>query len=842
LDVNDAHVKLYGYSREELMGGMIAPDLSADYETSLESVRQIATGRTIFVPLRYHKKKDGTVFPVEIVGGSYLFKGRRVMFAMVRDIGERQRAEEALRESETKFRSYIQSAPLAIFVAERDGRVADFNPAARDLLGYDAATLSKMHILDLHPEEDNEDISRKFATLLSEGHLETECRMKKSDGQPIWVSLHAVMITDQFSLAYCQDITERKRSEEALKQSERNYREIFNSAKDSIFIHDAATGTILDVNESMLQLYGLSREEALGLPPDECSLGESPYSALEARQWIVKAVTEGPQVFEWHARKKSGELFWVEVALKSANISGRDRVLAIVRDLTDRKLMDAERTLLATAVQQAEENVLVTDERRTIIYINPAFERSSGYRSEELKGQKLRVLRSAQHDEIFYRKMQETLDRGEVWIGVIINKAKDGSDFEIEGTISPIRDASGAITHYVAAGRNMSRLRRLERELHQAQKMESIGRLAGGVAHDFNNMLGIILGHAEMALDEFEPGQPIFSDLREIQKAAKRSADLTRQLLAFARKQTVAPKVLDLNESVEGMLKMLRRLIGEDIDLAWMPGKNLWPVKVDHSQLDQMLANLCVNARDAIVGVGKITIETANATLDESHCIDNPEFVPGEFVLMTVRDNGCGMDEDILENIFEPFFTTKELGKGTGLGLAVIYGIVKQNNGFIDVRSEQDRGTTFRIYLPRADISKPEANSLVRLEKDLKGTETVLLVEDEKSMLALAKTVLERSGYAVLAAADPLEALDLAKNHSGRIHLLITDVIMPGMNGKELAERLGDFKTGFRCIFMSGYTDDVIARHGVIDERVHFLQKPFSVKSLAEKVRKALDE
>ncbi|NCA83365.1 MAG: transporter substrate-binding domain-containing protein [Opitutae bacterium] len=381
----------------------------------------------------------------------------------------------------------------------------------------------------------------------------------------------------------------------------------------------------------------------------------------------------------------------------------------------------------------------------------------------------------------------------------------------------------------------------LQSQLNQAQKMESVGRLAGGVAHDFNNMLQAILGHAELALDRVAPEQPLHADLLEIQKAARRSADLTRQLLAFARKQTVMPKVLDLNETVEGMLKMLRRLIGEDIELAWRPGGDVGPVKVDPSQIDQILANLCVNARDAIAGAGKITIETGTATLDATRCAPHAGVVPGEYVRLAVRDTGCGMDPATLANIFEPFYTTKGMGEGTGLGLATVYGAVKQNNGLVSVDSEPGQGTTFQIYLPRhmariAPVQAPEEPA----EPIARGQETVLLVEDEPAILETTRAMLEKLGYRVLATPAPEEAIHLVRTQPGNIHLLMTDVVMPGMNGRDLAKILSSLRPNLKQLFMSGYTANVIAHHGVLDEGMHFIQKPFAMRDLAAKLRETL--
>jgi PAS domain S-box-containing protein len=387
--------------------------------------------------------------------------------------------------------------------------------------------------------------------------------------------------------------------------------------------------------------------------------------------------------------------------------------------------------------------------------------------------------------------------------------------------------------------RNEAEKEKLQAQLLQSQKMESVGRLAGGVAHDFNNMLQTILGYSDLSLAQVAATSPVHEGLLEIRKAAMRSADLTRQLLAFARKQTAIPKILDLNDTVAGMLKMLQRLIGENIDLAWLPGHGLWPVKMDPSQLDQILANLAINARDAIADTGKITIETENVSLDAAFCADHPDCLPGEYVLLVVSDNGCGMDKETLTRIFEPFFTTKEQGKGTGLGLATVYGIVKQNNGFVNVDSEPGQGATFRIYLPSfASETVPEETS--PREEPAGGTETVLLVEDDAAILNLGRTILRRLGYTVLAANTPMMAIQLVQEHPGEIQLLITDVVMPEMNGRELVQRLSSLRPTMQCLYMSGYTADVIAHHGVLDPGIHFLQKPFSISDLALAIRKTL--
>ena len=407
-----------------------------------------------------------------------------------------------------------------------------------------------------------------------------------------------------------------------------------------------------------------------------------------------------------------------------------------------------------------------------------------------------------------------------------------------DGKVVTILGIAEDITDRINAQENKEKF---EEQLRQAQKMESVGQLAGGVAHDFNNMLGVILGYTELALEQLDPALPLFHHLEEVRRAAARSADITRQLLAFARKQTVSPKVLDLNETVEGMLKMLRRLIGEDIDLTWQPGTALWPIKMDPSQIDQILANLCVNARDAISGVGRLTVETANSTFNAEYCSDHAGFVPGEYVRIAVSDNGRGMDQETLAHIFEPFFTTKGIGEGTGLGLATVYGAVRQNNGFINVYCEPGQGTIFTIYLPRYQGIDGRPGREDAIKPDRGGHESILLVEDEQTIRNMTATMLERLGYTVMVSDSPGAAILLVEKFAGQIDLLLTDVIMPEMNGWNLAKRLLVKQPTMKCLFMSGYTANIIANQGILEEEVHFIQKPFSKKELAAKVREALE-
>jgi len=496
---------------------------------------------------------------------------------------------------------------------------------------------------------------------------------------------------------------------------------------------------------------------------------------------------------------------------------------------------------------QANEGLLIMTLDGQVTEVNCVFAEAHGYTVAELERiniQDLDVLKEQAMDSRagLLRRMQA----GEVL-------RFEAQHFHKDGQIRPFAVTSRMITladqsFYLASHQDITAIKRVEAEkrkledqLHQAQKMEAVGRLAGGVAHDFNNLLMGIMGYAELCRDAIAPDHPIREYLDEITSGAERSAAITGQLLAFARKQTIAPRVLDLNDAVAGMLKLLRRLIGEDINLAWRPGANLRPVKLDPSQIDQILANLCVNSRDAIAGVGEVTLETGSSTVDAEYCITHADAIPGAYVFLAVSDDGCGMDKETLAQVFEPFFTTKGLGKGTGLGLATVYGIVKQNNGFIYAYSEPGKGTTFKIYLPETAAETVATTVTSKTEAPRGRGETVLVVEDEKSLRVTCGLFLEALDYKVLVAETPGEAMKMIDRHPGDIHVLLTDVVMPGMDGRQLAKRISAVKPGVKVLFMSGYTADVIAQRGVLDEGVQFLSKPFTRDDLARKMRGLLE-
>jgi two-component system cell cycle sensor histidine kinase/response regulator CckA len=493
------------------------------------------------------------------------------------------------------------------------------------------------------------------------------------------------------------------------------------------------------------------------------------------------------------------------------------------------------------AVEQTADLVVVTDRDGVMEYVNPAFEALTGYTREESVGQTFRLLKSGEEPAELYQQMWQTLTAGETFRGVVINRKKDGQSFLAEKTITPLRDGKGNITHFISTDRDITERRRLENQLQQAQRMDAIGRLAGGVAHDFNNLLMVIGSYAELMLDSIAAQHPLRRNAEEIIKAAGRAADLTRQLLAFGRRQMQSLRVLDLNSELRAISQMLPRLVGEDIKLVTVLHGELCQVNADPVQIEQVLINLAANARDAMPRGGTLSFETTNVRFDEP-CLQRHSIVPpGDYVQISVTDSGNGIAAEHLPHIFEPFYTTKPEGKGTGLGLATVYGIVKQNSGYIWVYSEVGLGTTFKIYLPRVrqKVQQPEPSKIT--EKPIHGTETLLLVEDEASVRRAAREFLESSGYSVIEAHNGDEALQLARGYKAHIHLMISDVVMPGMGGTELAEHLVLERPEMKILFVSGYAESTVLEHGAVEIPSRFLQKPFTLRSLGWKVREVLN-
>jgi PAS domain S-box-containing protein len=634
------------------------------------------------------------------------------------------------------------------------------------------------------------------------------------------------------------DITERMKMEKALRASEVRYRRLFESARDGILMLDAETGVVVDVNPFLVELLGVSREVVQGKAIWELGFfkdivaNRDHFSELQEREYVRHE--------DVALRTSDGRRIEVEFVSNVYLVNNERVIQCNMRDTTERKRAQESHTRLATAVEQAAEAIVITDSSGAILYTNPAFEKATGYTREEVVGQNPRFLKSGKQDVDFYRQMWTVLSHGGVWTGHLINKRKDGTLFEENATISPVRDRAGRIVNYVAVKRDVSNEIRLEQQLFQAQKIEAVGRLAGGVAHDFNNLLGVITGYGAIVHRRLAGGDPLKGKVEQILKAAERAAGLTRQLLAFSRKQVLQPEILDLNAVVSDMDKMLRRLIGEDVEFTTLLDPQLGSVRADPGQIEQIIMNLAVNARDAMPEGGRLTIETRNADLDVDYVATHPPARPGPYVALVVTDTGSGMDAATQARIFEPFFTTKEAGKGTGLGLATVYGIVKQSEGYIWVYSEVGVGTTFKVYLPRID---EQATPARRQEPGplLRGSETVLLVEDEASLRELLREVLEANGYSVLAARDGTEALKLAEAHAGTIHVMVTDVIMPGMSGPKIVDLIAPTRPEMKVVFVSGYSDESVTRHGLAGPGRAFLSKPFGPEVLLRKVRESLD-
>jgi PAS domain S-box-containing protein len=510
-----------------------------------------------------------------------------------------------------------------------------------------------------------------------------------------------------------------------------------------------------------------------------------------------------------------------------------------IRGSAERRRAESERASLVTAIEQSGEQILITDLDGKLEYCNLAFERLSGYSRSEVIGRNLSFLKSGKHDTEFYRDIWKTILSGAVWTGRFTNKKKDGSLYEVEGTITPILNA-GRIRGFVSASHDVTERLRMESQLREAQKLESIGRLAGGVAHDFNNLLGVILGCSELLDKEVDASSPVLRRIEMIKSACQRGASLAAQLLAFGRRQTLRPAILNLNSTVGDTAQMLQRLLGEHIEQTIILDPALGQVKADPGQMVQVIMNLAVNAGDAMPQGGKLTISTANVTLEEGSPKRAEPIPAGRYVMLSVSDTGTGMDEEVRSHIFEPFYTTKPMGKGTGMGLATVVGIVEQSGGSISVDSTPGKGTNFRIYLPRVDeVVQPSESR--QSSPTIRGTETILLVEDASELRDLIHEALGAEGYNVLVAANGAEAVELAEKHPGPIDALVTDVIMPLMSGPELARSLAPRRPRMKVLYMSGYPDDKLRQTGISDENVLFIQKPVQLSELARKLRETLD-
>jgi PAS domain S-box-containing protein len=761
-----------------------------------------------------------------------------VLRSLRQEVAERQRAEAALQASEANFRAFFNTVQDILLVATPEGSILFANDALERLLGYGPDEQRNMHLLDLHPPDRRGEAEAIFGAMLQGERLHCPLPLMKKSGDLLPVETRAWL--GQWSGTDC--VFGLVKDMSAAREAEQRFESIFQS-NPSLMALSNLEGQFTHVNDTFLRKLGYTREEVLGRTSQDLDLFPEPERQAAAGALLAE---QGRLVdLPLRVRRKDGGLLHGLFSGRVIQSAGQSFFLTVMADITE--LVDATNALResegrARALLDALPDMMFRLNREGVFIDYQAEDDDMLVSGPGLIGRRVDDIFPPEFAARTLQRLDETLVSGRLTVFEyqLPMPEKGLCDFEARMVVSGRDEVTAVVRDITERKRAEESRARLEEQLRQAQKMESVGRLAGGVAHDFNNMLGVILGRAEMALAQVAPEDDIHLDLEEIRKAASRSASLTRQLLAFARRQTMEERVLDLNEITVDILKMLRRLVGENITVSLQQQEDLWSVKADPSLIDQIMTNLCVNSRAAIEDIGHITIETANCVLDEAFCAQHPECAPGEYGRLSVCDDGHGMDAATMEHIFEPFFTTKDIGEGTGLGLATVYGAVRQSNGCITVESVKGQGTMFRVYLPRHLGDPGQAARGDAPHQTVARGRTVLVVEDEPLLMSLCRELLSRCGYTVLTADTPHEALLLAASHAGDIHLLMTDVVMPGMNGRELARELQAKRPELEVLFMSGYTADVIGRHGVLEQGENFLQKPFTLDGLRRKLSEVL--
>jgi two-component system cell cycle sensor histidine kinase/response regulator CckA len=746
---------------------------------------------------------------------------------------QRARAESALRDSEERFRTLIEKSADLLVVLDKRGTITFAGPSATEVLGFPPEEMVGVGAFAFIHPDDVERVRSQFVRLLGQvgaaGRIELRARHRNGS----WRVLDAVQ-RSLFNVpgvagmvVNARDITERKQVEAAVKESEERYHRLVDSMQDVVFTL-SLTGTLTSLSAAFERITGWSQEEWLGRPFADLVHPEDLPRALDAFAEVLGG--RPPGLFDVRIKSRDGA--WLEgefAGVQLIEAGGVTGALGTVRDVTQRRRESEERKRLAAAVEQAAEAIMVTDVEGTIEYVNPAFERTSGFSANEVLGANPRILKSGRHEVRFYRELWETLRRGDVWSGRFVNRRKDGSLIEEDATISPVRDPSGRVGHFVAVKRDVTQEALLEQQLRQVQRLEAIGRLAGGVAHDFNNLLQAMLSQTQLI--RTSPGDPrrVAATVEELEQHVRRGAALSRQLLLFSRRETAKPEQLDLNEVVGGATQLLRRLVRENIAFAVRLAEGPLPVVADRGQLDQVLMNLVVNAADAMPDGGRLAVETGAGG--------------EEIVWLSVEDTGHGVPEGIRDRIFEPFFTTKSADKGSGLGLAVVHGIVTQHRGTIRVSDREGGGTMFRVELPRVTTGREPAEPTLRVEADdlPRGNgERIVVVEDETGAREGLVDLLTMLGYEVAAVGSAEEARRLPLEPP--FDLLLSDLLLPDVSGAELARGFLERWPRLKVILMSGYTEDEAVRRGVGAGTLRFLQKPFDMRTLAREIRTALSE
>ena len=845
LDMNQKFLDIFGRSREEMQGSPSKIHW-ADPSEREEMVRRFKFEDQVsnFECRMLNKQGDVRTCLTSL----RFYHEQGILEGSIVDITERKQIEKALLESEALFRNLVDSAPEGIFV-QAQGRFLFLNPSMVRILGAtNAEELIGTDLMARIAPNYHEAVRNRirFQSETGKPVRPMDQEYLRIDGSTVSVETTAVPIRFQgldAHLVFVRDITERKQVEKNLLESEKRFSTIFHTNPAAIALSRFDNNQLVNVNQAWQKITGYTQSEALGHTPLELNLWDVPAQRERLTKMLLERDIARDEV---QIRRKSGEIIEMLFSAEIIELSGESYLLTMGQDITDRKkaevaLRESEEKY-RSMMESFSDPLYICSPDLKIKYMNPEMNKRVG---RDAIGEPCYSVLHGNSNKCEWCNFDKVIE-GELF-ETNIKSPLDGRDYRV--TSMPIRNQDGTIskmaiykdiTDYLRA---ISEREETQMQLIQSQKMESIGSLAGGIAHDFNNLLTTIIGNADFALDQAGEHTSLYSEIEEIRKAGRKAAALTRQLLAFSRKQLIRPEILNINDILKDTEKMLRRTIGEDIEFKIMFEPELWNVKVDPGQIEQILLNLVVNARDAMPTEGKLTIETSNVKLDDvyvqNHGVKNGR---GSYAMMAVTDTGIGMDEETRSRIFEPFFTTKERDQGTGLGLSTVYGIVKQNNGHIWAYSEPGKGATFKIYFPRLKVDEtPEIEEQMD-ENRLKGSETILVVEDSKTLLKLTQKMLESYGYKVLAARSANEAVEIFNRHDGLIHLLLTDVVMPGISGRKLAEKIISENPKVKVLYMSGYTDDTISKHGVLFDDVELIEKPFSQKNMGLKVRKVLDQ
>ena len=847
LECNDSACQMLGYTRGEMTALSIADiEVQQDSEqVRANAARIIADGQLEFNTR--HRAKDGTTRPVHVWARAIELDGEMRFFGIVRDVSLQHEAEARTHRALERFHSLVETFTDIVFQLNANGEPVGENASWLQFTGQSLQDAVAGHWRDAFHPDDRAMVDTLWTRMLQQGTPVQELgRLRRHDGAWRDVVVRATPVRNAHGeiiewVGTCTDITARRQAERQVRQLNQLLNLTAKLAKIGGWEYEVASGRLTWTR----QVYDLHELDPSVPPTVERAIE---FYAPEARPVISAAVQAAiehgtPFDVELPLITARGRRLWVR-ALGSVDQAhgSTTRLYGTIQDITERRHLDERSRLESTALNAAANAIVITDRDGIIRSANTAFTRLTGYTEAEAVGRRPGdLLNSGVQDSDFFRQFWETILAGEVWRGEITNRRKSGSHYVEQMVVTPVKDASGAITHFVAIKEDLTQRRELERQLRHAQKMEAVGQLAGGVAHDFNNLLTVILSYAAFARSALPPNDPIRNDILEIESTAKRAADLTRQLLTFGRRSVVSPKPLDLNAVIKGAYPLLRRSIGEDVELVTMLADELGTVLADPVQIEQVLLNMTVNARDAMPSGGIITIETANRTLDAAYASRHVLVPPGSYVALSISDTGTGLSQDAEEHLFEPFFTTKPTGKGTGLGLATCFGIVRQCSGWIIPYSEPGAGTTFKVLLPRVGESAEPKEPPVLSAGLSGGTETVLVVEDARTVRRMIVRTLQSNGYHVLEASTGDEALRLAEAYPERIDLLVTDIVMPGMRGSVLAARLRALRPPLKTLYMSGYTPDTQTDFSRLDSGSAFLPKPFVGDDLVRTVRVLLD-